>query len=92
MKSQRNILSPLLEEGPEEPLNNLTGQEGEEEEGSWPVEQHNLDEFFEGDVGHTGNHTEDIVWKDGRHEADFQQATKTWAIIHFGDIVVVLLV
>ena len=72
MKSQRNILSPLLEEGPEEPLNDLTGQEGEEEEGSRPVEQYHLDEFFESDVGHTGNHTEDIVREDGRHEADFK--------------------
>ena len=72
MKSQRNILSPLLEEGPEEPLNDLTGQEGEEEEGSRPVEQYHLDEFFEGDIGHTGNHTEDIVWEDGCHEADFK--------------------
>ena len=53
----------------------------EEEEGSWPVEQHYLDEFLEGDVRHTGNHTEDIVREDGRHEADFKQATEARAII-----------
>ena len=72
MKIQRNILSPLLEEGPEEPLYDLTGQEGEEEEGSRPVEHYHFDKFFEGDVGHTGNHTENIVWEDRCHEADFK--------------------